>query len=238
MSLPGVRVSGTGSVTGPGVTMQMRFSGEFSGVDDVSTMQADLQTNVASPAVDQLSPMVVVQDGLTMYMTAPIFAGQLPDGKSWMKLDLSEIVSLPEEQAGTPDARAMLEQLQAAGDVTEVGKERIRGVKATRYNTTVDSAQAAAEARAQGDDLAAQIIEQSPGISTSDVWVDRRGYVIRMATEVPFSMAGGAGAQMSMTMDFHDFGIEPRIDIPADDEAFDATDLALEGIEAELDAAS
>jgi hypothetical protein len=230
---PGVRVEGTGSVTGPGLTMNMQIAGEFGG--DRSAMRMDVQSNAASPVAAQMSPMIVVQDGLTMYMSAPLFTGQLPDGKSWMKLDLSEVASLPEAPSAV-DARGMLEQLQASGEVTRLGTERVRGVKTTRYAAAIDSADAAAQARAQGDDLAAEIIERSPGISTSEVWIDRRGYVRRIAARAPFAMAGGPGSEMSMTMDFFDFGIEPEISVPADDEAFDATDLALEGIQAQLDA--
>lgn len=232
--VPGARVAGSGTFSGGAVTMNTQFTGEFSGVTERSTMRMDVQTNVASPAAAQLSPLLAVQDGLTMYMSAPIFAGQLPDGKSWMKIDLSEVVSEPVEQSAT-DARAMLAQLEAAGEVTALGPERVRGVPTTRYSATIDSAAQAAQAREQGDDLVAEMLEQNPGISTSEVWIDRRGYVRRVATTVPFEVVGGPGAEMAMTMDFFDFGIEPQIDLPPEDATFDATELAIEGMEAALD---
>jgi hypothetical protein len=235
--LPGARIAGSGTVTGNGMTMNMQMTGAFNAETNRSTMQMDMQSSVALPPGAGITPMTAVQDGATMYMTAPMFAGQLPDGKSWMKLDLSEVVdeSLIEQQ-NSMDARSVLTQLESAGAVTEVGTERVRGAKTTRYTASVDSATQAEAAREAGDDLAAEILEQNPGVSTSDVWIDKEGYVRRVATVVPFAAVGGPGAEMSMTMDFFDFGVEPTIEPPSDEEAFDATEMAIEGMEAQFGA--
>jgi hypothetical protein len=146
-------------------------------------------------------------------MTAPVFSGQLPDGKSWMKLDMGEVLdeALLEQQSST-DPRAMLEQLAAEGTVQPVGTERIQGAKTTRYTVTLPS-----------------VPGQGAGTSTSDVWVDNRGYVRRVAMTTPFSAVGGAGAQMAMTMDFFDYGVEPDIVPPPEDQTFDATEMMAEG---------
>jgi hypothetical protein len=233
--LPGARVSGTGTVTGNGMTMNMQLTGAFNAEENRSTMQMDMQSSVALPPGMEITPMTAIQDGATMYLTAPMFAGQLPDGKSWMKLDLSEVVdeSLLEQQ-NSMDARSALAQLESADAVTEVGTERVRGVKTTRYTASVDSATQAEAARAAGQDLQAEILEQNPGVSTSDVWVDNKGYVRRVATLVPFAAVGGPGAEMSMTMDFFDFGATAAIEPPPEDQTFDATEMAIEGMEAQL----
>jgi hypothetical protein len=230
---PGARFAGTGTATASGITMNMRFTGEFNGATERTIMRMDVTSNVASPVAQQLSPIVGIQDGLTTYMSVPLLAGQLPDDKSWMKLDLSEVVSEEVPQSGT-DARALLRQLEAVGDAAEVGTERVRGVRTTRYRVTVDPEAQAEQLREAGDDLAADLIEQNGGTSYNDVWVDRRGYVRRLTTTVPFELVGGSGSQMSMTMDFFDFGVAPQIDLPPEDDTFDATELAIEGLEAEL----
>jgi hypothetical protein len=46
---------------------------------------------------------------------------------------------------------------------------------------------------------------------------------------VPYNDVGGSGAQMAMTIDFFDYGVEPDIEPPSDDETFDATEMMTEG---------
>jgi hypothetical protein len=53
-----------------------------------------------------------------------------------------------------------------------------------------------------------------------------------MKMEIPFSLGTApAGSSMLMTMEPFDFGIEPDIELPNDDEVFDATEIAREGLE-------
>ena len=52
---------------------------------------------------------------------------------------------------------------------------------------------------------------------------------------MPFELTGGPGATMSMTMDFFGFGIEPEIEVPDDDAAFDVTELSKDALETTLE---
>jgi hypothetical protein len=210
---PGGRVSGTGAISVDGRSLTMLFSGEFTADERRSSMRIDFASSVAPPgALDQLSPMLIVGEGSTVYMTAPIFSSQLPEGKTWMKIDYSGFAGAAAQQSSV-DAQAMLDQLRSANpDVSEVGSERVRGVVTTRYAATIES-----------DDAE---------FSSVGVWIDRRGYVRRETMTVPFNIVGGPSARMAMQMDFYDFGIEPQIGIPAEGESFDATELALQQLEA------
>jgi hypothetical protein len=212
-NLPGARIDGNATVSSAAATMNLHISGAFNAEENRSTMQMDLQSNTPLPGGVAITPMTIVQDGTTMYMTAPVFSGQLPDGKSWMKLDMGEVLDeeLLEQQSST-DPRAMLKQLAAEGAVTPVGTERIQGAKTTRYTVALPSA-----------------LEQGPGTSNSDVWVDKRGYVRRVTMSMPFGAFAGSGTQMAMTMDFFDYGAEPDIVPPPDDQTFDATEMLSEG---------
>ena len=44
-------------------------------------------------------------------------------------------------------------------------------------------------------------------------------------------LIGEAGTRMSMTMDFYGFGAAPDVSVPSDAVTFDATALALQGLE-------
>jgi hypothetical protein len=171
---------------------------------------------------------------VVMYMRSATF-GELPGGAEWMKLDLSEQVG---SQMQTMDPREQLKMLRSSKDFEEVGSERVRGVPTTHYKATVDQGDEVDRLRDEGEDAAAdfleKVIEANDGVETVDVeaWVARDKTIRRMKMEIPFSLgAAPAGGSMVMTMDLYDFGIEPDIELPSDDEVFDATNIAREEVE-------
>ncbi len=215
-AVTGANVAGTGALSVDGRTMTMQFSGQLNGHTNRSTMRMDF-VSAAAPAgaLAQLSPMLIVGDGTSAYVSAPIFANQLPGGESWMKIDYGALDVEQAQDEGVPNAKEMLDQLQEIGsDVAIVGREQVRGVATTHYTAA---------------------LEKDGQTSTVGVWVDRRNYVRRVAMTVPFNVVGGPNAQMAMQMDFYDFGIEPRIDLPAEGDVFDATELVHDELESELD---
>ena len=119
----------------------MQFDGAFNGQTGRSQMQMQMQATGPQPISTSIS---AVQDGSVVYMNSPLFAGQLPNGASWMKLDFSGLpgaAALSAQSTGDLDARQMLRQLQSVGPGAQVvGTERVRGVRTTRYSGTIDSA--------------------------------------------------------------------------------------------------
>ena len=234
----GARFAGTGTAISSGLEMTMSFGGVYDAAAERTQMRMQVQS-AAAPQAALMNPLTAVQDGLTMYMSSPAFANGLPDGKSWMKLDLSEFVPETTEapaSASSMDADAVLEQLELVGDDARiVGRETVRGAKTIRYAATIDPALQAQQLQDAGNDLAADVVESQGGPVSVEVWIDRAGLVRRTAMTVPFELMGGPGASMSMTMDFFDFGIEPEIEIPADEAVFDATELGKEVLEATLE---
>jgi hypothetical protein len=232
--LGGVRFSGTGHMTASGMSMDMTFSGAFDTATDRARLEMRAQTPGAPQIADMMNPLVEVTEGPVVFMSSPAFAGQLPDGKTWMKLDLSDVT--PDEAgsaapATSMDARALLTQLEAVGDARMVGKDAVSGVPTTHYTATIDPALEAEQLREDGDELCAQVMEQQTRSSVVDVWIDRKSLVRRLAMSVPFDAVAGPGASMSLRMDFYDFGATPEIGVPSEDDAFDATDLAIQGLE-------
>jgi hypothetical protein len=234
--LSGARFSGTGSGTSAGIQMQMTFSGEYNGQTDRSSMRMDVSSPQHPELAQMMGSMDAVQDGLVMYMSAPFLEASM--GKPWMKIDLGEVAGIDEESlAGAPtagtDARAMLDGLRTvSADARTIGQERVRGVATTHYAATIDPELAAAQARDAGSDFSAEVIEAQGAGGTIDVWIgDKDGLVHRIAQTVPFSLVGGSGSELRMTTDFYDFGIEPAIDVPPEDEVFDATEIGKQGAE-------
>jgi hypothetical protein len=175
----------------------------------------------------------------TVYIGSPLFAGKLPGGAHWMKLDLGRLgdafgVSLQQLAGGQSNPAQFLEYLRASGGaVTAVGHEPVRGVPTTHYRGTVDLAKVAgvmpSANRAQLRAALAKLIAQS-GIKSLpvDVWVDGHGLVRRM-TLVLSSPAGGLKLQMHMTLELFDFGATPPVAPPAPGDTYDATQAALAG---------
>ena len=237
----GARFSGTGHARSSGFEMSMRFKGAFNGETDRSTMRMQTSTPAAPQVAEMMNPFVGVTAGSTMYMSSPAFTGELPDGKTWMKLDMSGFGGDGDvsTKTGSIDGRAVLAQLEmVSDDARTVATEKVRGVPTTHYAATLDPELRAEQLREAGSDLGAQVVESQGGAATIDVWVDHHGLVRRTATTIPFGLIAGPGATMSMTIDFYGFGAAPEIDVPADEQAFDATDLAREGLASAMGAGS
>ena len=171
--VPGAHYSGTGTGTFAGGTVEMQFDGAYNGEADRSQIEMQFQASGAAPLSGTITG---VADGTDMYMTSPLFAGQIPDGATWMKLDLSEFGGDQGAASGV-DAREMLEQLRAvAPGARAVGSDKVRGVKTTHWSATIDPALQAEQLREQGDETAADLVEQSGGAwwstsgSTARTW--------------------------------------------------------------------
>ncbi len=185
-----------------------------------------------------------------MYMNLPFLAGKLPEGKTWMKLDLtkaaqaagidlSQLSSLNET-----DPTQFLEYLRASsGGVVTVGSESVDGVPTTHYSATLQlsdildrlpsSAQAAAKAALEKLGNAG-----GTGGIPVNVWVDAKGRVRRIQLSIgaslPADASGGvtgtASVSSTTTMDFTSYGPIPPIVPPPSSEVFDASALAAAGI--------
>ena len=177
----------------------------------------------------------VVFEWPVAYMRVPFLAGQIPGGKSWVKMDLEEVarkqgVELPSVASfGQSDPSAFLDFLRAAGDLRTLGEEEIRGVRATHYLARVDLQAFAQKLPAQQREQLATALAQVTGNGSVtplvDAWVDGEGLLRRF--EMSFSVpAGAAAAEMSMTMDLHDFGAAVDVRAPAASDVADITQLA------------
>ena len=137
-----------GVSTVQGQKIRMTGSGDFRNDPQLGRMTLRFTGGTTTGEITE------VMKGWRIYMTSPLFARQLPQGKTWMSLDLQKAgkaagIDFSSLSAQTPGQT--LEQLKASGDVTKVGTETLDGVETTHYTATLDPGQdperrAAAEA--------------------------------------------------------------------------------------------
>lgn len=154
----------------------------------------------------------VIADGTTTY-TSSDQLGSLPEGRKWMKVDLSSAASgssLPAD-GGPAEGLKLLEKMDGA---EEIGKEDIRGVPTTHYRGTLPVSE---------KELFGVEVQVSP--PQVDVWIDAKGRVRRMTIVISGSVGEQEGSTTTtdMTIDFLDFGPVSKIELPRQDEIYDAT---------------
>jgi hypothetical protein len=233
----GVKMHLDAKLTADGQSMSLSADGEFDGDEGELTMNlGDLLGRAGlSGAGNGEMKVIVTKDGdrPVMYMRVPdAAAGMLGGDKSWMKIDLEQaLATAGGGKAGDlfgatgqspADALALLRKV---GSVTEVGSDTLDGAKTTHYRATVDVIEALESAGAPAEAIAEV---KASGAATKvpvDVWVgDDDGYVHKL--HVTYSTAaGGEGFSGELTMTLSDWGSDVSIDVPSDDETFDATQL-------------
>jgi hypothetical protein len=187
--------------------------------------------------------MEVVSDELVVYMRSPLFTKEL-GGKEWMKLDMERFgssmgIPMTELGSGPQSASQQLQMLRgASGEVSDEGRETVRGVETTHYSATVDLRRTVDTLPEEQREAARRGIEQLIELTGQsempiDVWLDDDQRVRRIEI-VQTTKQAGAELTMHMTMEYVRFGVPVEIDVPDDDEVFDATDLALQGMEQNL----
>lgn len=220
-----------GSVAG-GSGADIRFGG--SGVQDFAGKRALL--TIEDPSGQRIEQRLI---GTTMYLKLPEQAKSSPAlaGKTWLKTDLdkaAESAGLGNSGADTGgDPSQILQMLGSVSDeVTEVGREDVRGASTTHYRAVVDLTKAATQ---QGNTPAqAARLQKLLGTSTMpvDVWVDPDGLARRVTYQIPVPKAatGGSGvndAKMEATVEYSDFGLPVDVQEPPAAQTADA--LALRG---------
>jgi hypothetical protein len=240
--VPGARIELAATLEAPANqgTIEMRGHGAYNGETDRSRFVmrvaegAPLQ-GASVPAEDLTTTQVT--EGLVVYLRMPAFEGELPEGKTWMKMDLGELVG--EAAVGTAGGpQQQFRQLRAvSSDARRIGVERVRGVQAVHYAATIDMRREVDRLRQEGEDEGADLVEaliEAEGTHETpvEVWVDDRGYVRRMITEFSFATVAGEGATMRMREDLYDFGVKPKISLPSEEDVFDGTELAQDAFEA------
>jgi hypothetical protein len=218
------------SVAGQTSAEQVRITGE--GAFDYAGRKGNLALQL--PLSGEGGPLtridsVIVGDVVYQHFPAELGAN-LPTGKTWIKLDLKQLGDSNVAQGQSSDPTQALRFLRGvSGEVTEVGKENIRGEETTHYKATLDLRKAAEESgkdRASIDELIKQL-----GASTipADIWIDEDGRMRRMRYEVDVKGAAaaqqGGQAKVAVGLELFEFGTEVKVTPPPADQVADASGL-------------
>ncbi|MGC2999167.1 hypothetical protein ACPF8X_12575 [Streptomyces sp. G35A] len=125
-------------------------------------------------------------------------------------------------RATTPHESVRL--LLASGDVTEAGRERVRGERTTHYRGTVDVAGLAARKPGPGASRTAELGRQlaRAGVvgQTVDVWIDDRDLLVKKVER-----ARTTSGEVTQTAYFTDYGAKVSVQAPPAGDTADLTDL-------------
>jgi hypothetical protein len=194
-------------------TVSMTGSGDFQNSPNLGEL-----TMTVSGA--RSATMRAVMRGTTIYMTSDLFRGQLPNGKSWLSLDVAKATKSLGADLGSVTSQSpadTLARLRASADVTEVGRATVGGVATTHYSAILDPDRVAKVTKGLGITIS---------YAPVDVWVDRRGLVRRLhMAYVAGASSSVPQASMQMTMTLSRYGEKVRVSVPPAVETFDATSL-------------
>jgi hypothetical protein len=207
-----------------GQSIDMSGTGEFDGAQQRGHMSYAMNLNGQDVDMEMVFAYPVI------YMQLPPESGSLPDGKTWIKMDLEKLGQQAGFdfaqiiQAGQSDPSQGLGFLRGATDVQAVGDEDVRDVPTTHYTAVVDLRSLGTKYPEMKPSID-QLVDQS-GISRVpvEVWIDDDGIVRRMKQTFG---GNSSGLQMNMTMtsDLYDFGTDVSIKEPSADDVVDFAEL-------------
>jgi len=184
-------------------------------------------SNATSSPLGSTAKVIATDD--VVYLDFPLFARLVGVKTEWMSVPADTGASTFD----VADPSAFLDFLHGTGgEVTDMGREQVRGVDTTHLHATVklrdalDSASGAERDRLQRaiDQLGDQASALLDGEMPVDVFVDDNGMVRELAFD--FSVPDGSGSTASkatLTIDLFDLGADVEISPPPADQVTDVT---------------
>lgn len=211
------------------------------GFVDFANRSFELQVNAPSGGTEE----ILETGGIAYIQVPPAARSQVPGNKPWISIDLNKVAEnklgksyaqVASLDSDSPDG--LLANLDAVSDqIQTVGPSTVNGVPTTEYRATVDLNKEAARVGAKDGSKAASSItreEQVLGTHTLPVtvWVDGKGMVNQIKTQVPVPAAStgapaGSGTA-TVTVTFSDFGTSVPVSPPPASQVADVTNQALQ----------
>jgi hypothetical protein len=181
-----------------------------------------------SVSVPSIGSLEVVVDAQVVYEKLPPSLVPALGGKGWIKIDLAtigkvggvDLTSLSSLQSSDP-TQALGFLRGASADITQVGKETIRGAQVTHYRTTIDLNKAVANAPASSRAGLESVFKlyANPSLP-ADVWIDNDGRLRKLAYTATVA-AQGRSTTVATTYELYDFGTSVRASPPPADQVTD-----------------
>lgn len=240
----GFKMAMTIATTVAGKHVTVDANGSFSPKSHEASMTMDVGIpGLGSGAAMQLQ-MVLTKD--TMYMKLPAsLAGQLPGGKQWFSLNLtqmSKLLKVPgygsmfSESSSMSNPGQYLDYLKAVsgGTIKNLGQATVDGVQTTHYQADVNIAKlpdsVPAADRATVSKLMAELQSKSVKLGTfpMNVWIDGSDLVRKIQMSMNPTISGQSTSE-TITLNITDYGQQPAPVIPPASETTNLTSL-LSGI--------
>lgn len=143
-------------------------------------------------------------------------------GKAWVRYDYRKAAGVDPNSATNSDPTNFLETLRGAGEIEEIGKEKVRGVPTTHYKVDIDlekALQNLTEERREQVKAAFEAIGKTK--TTADVWIDDDD--LPRKYEIVFGAGGQQSGSFEVTMilEFFDYGTKEDVTVPSDDQVQD-----------------
>jgi hypothetical protein len=171
-----------------------------------------------------------VMDGTAMFMRFPAeLRRNLPEGRSWVKLDLGRIGggALGAAMSQSQDPATALKLLQAISSAKATGSETIAGVRTTHFHGVADYAAMAKSGPPAIRKVAALSLKYTARRRVPiDVWVDDQKRIRRQRMLVATKAIGSTPAQtQTITTEFTSYGVDTSgIEPPSASKTHDVTD--------------
>jgi hypothetical protein len=190
--------------------------------------QGSLSTNVDGKTI------TAIIDRPYFYVKVPGAAkSSVSKGKPWVRADISTFSEAfgGGESLGSSstDPTQTLDFLKAAGSVSRVGREDVRGTPATRYHAVIDLRRYAGAVPSAQRAAAKKFAQTFERISASsslpmDVWIDDSSHVLRTALTLSLCSPEGGRLSESVNMELHDYGAQPVVAPPPSSQVTDISD--------------
>jgi hypothetical protein len=228
------RVDFTIAMKVDGESVEMTGTGAF----DYRELRGSLTYYMQLPEVGHVR-MEMRMIGMKMYMRMPAGTGEaLPQGKEWIGLDLDKALDQMGmsglDLTGQQDPAKMLQYLRSAGvDVREDGSASVRGVETKRYVGEMDFQKAleagledsglTKEEQKRARDGMSKMLEQLESATIPiEVFIGDDDLVRRITMKMDMAIEGER-LDMSMTMDYFDFGVDVEVEAPPAASVMDLT---------------
>lgn len=143
------------------------------------------------------------------------------------ELQVSDLVDT--SLAGSTDPTAGLKALRdVSGDVTEVGREEVRGEQTTRYSGTMDARQALEALQGPLRELLEQVLTDSDAEAVPfDAWIDDEGRIRRLDQTLSLELPQMQDESVEVTsrLEMYDFGVDVQVEAPPADAVRDGQPL-------------
>jgi hypothetical protein len=213
-----------GTVTTAGQPVPLSATGKFDRKSQRGVFTTKTKLGGRAFTVQQIA------DKQQLYLRSPLFAGKLPGGKSWLKIDVAEASRVPGlnldalgVSGPSQDPAQGLDYLQGAGMARRLGAAKVNGVATTHYLVQVDLKRAA---KRSGKGTAKRSIGRlisslgGPTMLPVDVWIDGDHLVRRQQLKYSATVAGARSA-FDITTDYTSYGATLDAKPPADGDTFD-----------------